>query len=103
MPHHSMYRASLFKVCGNSGGVRGMRNPSECSTDDARRMALVCLASLGSLVLSACSSEPNPDPKPSAAATLFNLDKVKEALQALSGAVDELESAVGGFDSEDWK
>lgn len=80
-----------------------MRNHSKCSINDTRRVALVCVASLGTLVLSACSGKSDPDPKPSAPATLLKLDEVKDALQVLSGAVDDLQTAVGGFDSEDWK
>lgn len=78
-----------------------MKTPANRSTDVARRMALLGLATLAPLALSACSDE--SDPKPSAADTLLNFGRVKEAVEALSGTVDDLQSAISRFDSEDWK
>lgn len=68
-----------------------------------RRNVLATAAILAPLALAACSGEADPDPKPSASATLLNFDKVKEALESLSSAVDDLETAANTFDTEDWK
>jgi outer membrane murein-binding lipoprotein Lpp len=63
----------------------------------------LALVTAGGFGLSACSNDAGSEATPSAVATLANHDEVVKAVGALSAAVDDLNSAVAGFDGEDWK
>jgi hypothetical protein len=67
----------------------------------ARRRLLLALGSIGAAALASCSN--GQDDEPSAAATLANHDKIVDALNELSSAVDSLEQSIGGFDDDNWR
>jgi hypothetical protein len=62
-----------------------------------RSFAVAGLASVACLL--GCDN----DQKPSATATLLASGEVQDALKALRSAIDDLDSAIGGFDGDDWK
>lgn len=64
-----------------------------------RRTALFAALGAATLVLTGCENER----KPSSTATLLNNQEVHEAVKAIIGAVDELESNVDNFDAENWR
>ena len=45
----------------------------------------------------------NQEPKPSSTATLFNDQKVHDAMKALIDALEALESGVDDFDTTSWR
>jgi len=64
-----------------------------------RRGVLTSLIGSAMICQIACEQEP----RPSSTATFLNNDEVKDAVRVLSGAVENLESKVGAFDSENWR
>jgi hypothetical protein len=66
---------------------------------DNRRAILIGLTGYAMIGLGGCQQEPTP----SSTATLLNNKEVNTAMQALTGAVDELESRMGEFDTDNWR
>jgi ABC-type transporter Mla subunit MlaD len=71
------------------------------AVEEDRRTLLFGIVTLGAMTLPACS--PQDEAKPSATATLLNHDKIVQAVDSLSGAVDDLNASLGGFDDENWQ
>jgi hypothetical protein len=64
-----------------------------------RRAFGVLTAATLVLATTGCEEEP----KPSATATLFNKEKVHEAMKELVDALEALESSVDDFDTTNWR
>ncbi len=64
-----------------------------------RRLFPIALAASCVTVAIGCESEP----KPSTTATLLNNDDVQSAMRSLDYSIGGLESAVGGFDDDNWR